>query len=214
MGMHYKEEFGATLKKVDLLLGICKPPKRVDVSTAEGLIDRALVICEASEFAVLSNKDLDGNVTSRMIEPFKTVLDPCGGPVLSFNTNKLSRKFKQLKKDPMVTVTYMDKKRLAYVTFVGEARQIEGPESKRYWIPSLTLFYPEGNDEAKGSRFTAWEVVPKSLTICDISHGVVSTRQDWNPPELVRDAKEGTWSVVSTGKEAAAAAAAAVVKSR
>ena len=77
----------------------------------------------------------------------------------------------------------MDKKNLAYVVFKGEASP--GAESQKYWCSSLLLFYPEG-DEVMGSRFTAWEVKPEQISMCDISQNITPTREDWRPPELAR----------------------------
>ena len=170
------------------------------MTSAKDLIKQAVVICDASEFAVLSNKGRDGSISSRMIEPFKTVLDKEGSPVVSFNTNKLSRKYEELKQNPQVTVTYMDQSNLAYVVFKGEAKQVKAPDSQKYWCSSLLLFYPEGGDEAKGSRFTAWEMKPHYISMCDVSQNVIPTQKDWRPPELRKGEKDGSWAVVCKGR--------------
>ena len=199
LGMSRKEEFEALRNKAAVAMGM-KTKAPVDITSAKDLIGQAVNICDASEFAVLSNKGSDGTVSSRMIEPFKTVLDKDGSPILSFNTNKLSRKFEELKRNPEVTVTYMDKNNLAYAVFKGTAVQVSpGPDSDKYWCSSLLLFYPEGGDVSKGSRFTAWEMRPKQISMVDVSENVTPTDRDWRPPELQRGDK-GVWSVICSGR--------------
>lgn len=198
LGMSRKEEFEALRNKAAAAMGM-KTKAPVDITSAKDLIGQAVSICDASEFAVLSNKGRDGTVSSRMIEPFKTVLDKDGSPILSFNTNRLSRKFEELQKNPEVTVTYMDKNNLAYAVFKGEAKQVSASDSDKYWCSSLLLFYPEGGDASKGSRFTAWEMRPKQISMVDVSENVTPTDRDWRPPEIQRGDK-GVWSVICSGR--------------
>lgn len=200
LGMNRKKDFEDLGNKCRAALGMATSKTPVDMNSAKDLMKQAVTICDASEFAVLSNKGKDGSIASRMIEPFKTVLDEEGSPIVSFNTNKLSRKYEELKKNPQVTVTYMDKNNLAYVVFKGEAKQVQAPESQKYWCSSLLLFYPEGGDEAKGSRFTAWEVKPEQISMCDISQNVTPTQEDWRPPELRKGAKSSSWEIVCKGR--------------
>ena len=82
LGMNRKEDFQDLGNKCRAALGMATSKTPVDMSSAKDLIKQAVTICDASEFAVLSNKGKDGSIASRMIEPFKTVLDEEGSPIV------------------------------------------------------------------------------------------------------------------------------------
>jgi hypothetical protein len=63
------------------------------------------------------------------------------------------------------------------------------------------MFYPEGNDESAGSRFTTWKVVPRRITALSFTDGVTSNRRDGRPPELEYDDLNGRWELVCNGRE-------------
>lgn len=160
---------------------------------------------DSGEFAVLSTtSSSDGFVSSRLIQPFPVEFDPVSGkPVIYFNTNKLSRKVEDMTKSPQVTLTYVSEKHMSYVAWRGPVRRISYPESTKHWNDSLYMFYPEGNNEAKGSRFTTWVLEPNNVQMVAVVDNMASERDDWRPPEIALDGSSTGWVLVCDGKDKA-----------
>jgi hypothetical protein len=115
---------------------------------------------ECGEFAVLSTTVSPATSTSssspkkpfprsRMIQPFQVEIDETRSgstpsPVIYFNTNRLSRKFKELNENENVTLTYVNPKQRCYICYEGVCERVPYPQSTRHWRDWLYVFYPEG----------------------------------------------------------------------
>ena len=173
------------------------------LTSAKQLMRKAVgVTRDSGKFAILSTTSSeDGHVASRLIQPFPVEFDPVSGlPVVYFNTNKLSRKFDDMNKCPDVALTYMNEKNMSYVTYRGQVRRIAYPQSTQHWHDGLYMFYPEGNNEEKGSRFTTWVLVPRSIQMVSVADGLVSERDDWRPPEVCLDSASTNWILTCNGQ--------------
>ena len=179
------------------LLPRTEAQKQKRVKTAQDLVDYAVSITErAGEFAILSTVNEEGGVCSRMIQPFPVEFDSIAGdPCIYFNTNLLSRKVKQMRANSQCTVTYVNPKEMAYVTWQGQVVQVEDKTvAKKHWKDWLLVFYPEGPD---GHRFSTWTLRPHKIQVVSVTEGIVSGREDWQPPEVVKSPM-GKWERVDT----------------
>ena len=199
----------------------------IDVNNSKDLLNKAIKLTKnAGEFAVLSTIDSENKVQSRMIQPFEieennnnddddvddnnnnnhitTKNDnntTINNPVVYFNTNLKSRKFKQMKNNNNVTLTYLLPTQMACVTLIGTVEEIPYPASTKHWQSWLTVFYPEGNNPNNGSRFTTWKLSPNKIQLVSVTDGLISKRQDWKPPELIK--KDNNWEIFCNGQEEA-----------
>ena len=163
---------------------------------AEGLLKTAVTCTKrCGEFAVLSTTNKEGGVSSRLIQPFELELENDNplDPVIYFNTNLLSRKTAQMRANSKVTLTYVNTKEMAYVCWEGDAAQIQDKTAaKKHWREWLRVFYPEGPD---GNRFSTWVVKPQKVQVVNVTANLVSGREDWRAPEIIRlgDNKKTGW---------------------
>ena len=104
-----------------------------------------------------------------------------------------------MKNNNNITLTYLLPKQMACVTLIGTVEQIPYPASIKHWQSWLTVFYPEGNNPDKGSRFTTWKLIPKNIQLVSVTDGLISKRQDWKPPELIKN--NSGWEVLCNGQE-------------
>ena len=63
------------------------------------------------------------------------------------------------------------------------------------------MFYPEGNNEEAGSRFTTWRIRPDKFTLISYKDQVGSQRKDSRPPEMRMNRATKQWYVHCSGKE-------------
>jgi general stress protein 26 len=137
------------------------------------------------KYGVLSTAHPLTTVASRTIQPFEVEFNDQGNPEIYFNTNKYARKVPQLEANQDVTLAYLDQNRMCCVTYTGKCERMPYPESTRHWRDWLWVIFPEGNDESQGSRFTTWRVRPHTINYVNLSEGIVSSRYDGRPPEIV-----------------------------
>jgi general stress protein 26 len=168
------------------------------------MMKKAVDNSNSCKFAVLSTTDVFSNpntqrISSRAIQPFPIEFDQDGNPIIFFNTNKLSRKVVDMNGSPFVSISYLNEKNMSCITYMGIVERIPYPESTMHWKDWLYLFYPEGNDEENGSRFTTWKIKPDKLTIVAYNESLGSTRNDARPPELRKI--QGKWQVYCSGRE-------------
>lgn len=162
-------------------LGVRRDP----LSSVDNYMHAAVEVTNSLKFGVLSTAHPVTSVASRTIQPFEVEFDAQGNPEIYFNTNKHARKVTQLQTNHDVALAYLDQNRMCCVTYTGRCERVPYPQSTRHWRDWLWVIYPEGNDESQGSRFTTWRVKPHTINYVNLSEGVVSSRFDGRPPEIV-----------------------------
>ena len=98
-------------------------------------------------------------------------------------------------------MTYLNQSDMSCISFSGKCERVPYPESTKHWEDWLYMFYPEGNDESAGSRFSTWRVVPSRITVVSFPESVTSTRKDNRPPELVYNSNTEVWEMVCNGRD-------------
>lgn len=166
----------------------------------QGWLEHAISIAKSSEpYAVLSTSNPDA-ICTRIIEPHSIEFDEHENRhVIYFNTSSKSRKCRDMEVNPQVSLTYLDFKKLRYVTFSGKVHRVPFPESTNYWMSHLIAYYPEGNSEH--SSFSTWKIIPHTISFVDFSEGIVSNRKDFRAPEIQYRDDEKKWLLVCDGRE-------------
>jgi len=97
-------------------------------------------IIDAAGNCALITLDKEGQSRARTMDPFT----PEDDFTIWFGTNTKSRKVKQIKNNPRVTLYYFDKPSSSYVTIHGKAVIVDGAkEKKQYWKKEWSAFYPD-----------------------------------------------------------------------
>ena len=174
-----------------------QPPKQ-PASSSELLQAVRSVTKDAGSFAVLSTRNANEGVSSRVVllqDPFG-LEDSADGKGLRviFNTNLLSKKVVQMRNQPQCSLLFFNPKKLEFVSYEGQCKQITQSDAKHvWWREWLRLFYPEGPD---GSRFSVWELRPEKVQLVSGGKGLESTREDWQSPELRLNHSTKLWERV------------------
>lgn len=193
IGSSHPDKFEFYKNKVKNIFGSEEDKTSPSKWNATELLQAAIKETKASgEFAVLSTINKDGGVSSRLIQPFEVEGDlENNEPLIYFNTNLLSRKAAEMAANSKVSLSYVNHRSMSYVTWQGNAIRIPKPQDKNHWREWLYVFYPEGPD---GNRFSTWKVVPEKVQVVSITENLVSTQENWAPPEVVRDSPgSGEW---------------------
>jgi len=145
-------------------------------SAQDTLIQTAREIMATARYCSLITVDSSGQPQARIMEPFL----PDEKMIVWFGTNPKSRKVRQIRNDPRVTLFYFDKPGLGYVSIIGSAKLINGPAAKkRYWKEQWKGFYPD-----RDTDYLLISVVPQKMEIVSIKHHIFSKQKSWAAPTV------------------------------
>jgi general stress protein 26 len=142
----------------------------------ERLLEVAREIMKAARYCALITLDSSGRAQARTMDAFP----PDNDMVVWFGTNPLSRKVKEIERDPRVTLYYFDHKLQGYATILGRARLVDDPEEKRVrWKDDWKEFYPDRNKD-----YLLIAVIPERIEVVSPKHGVAGGNAGWTPPSV------------------------------
>ena len=109
--------------------------------TAEHVVAVARAILDTAEFCFLTTHGDSEPTSTRLMHHFKPEADL----TVWFGTSLTSRKVREIRSNPRVTVACLDPQRPAYAVLVGPVTVEERAEQwRRYWREDWQTFWPEG----------------------------------------------------------------------
>jgi len=152
---------------------VVKDPSKVELMTA------AREIMTAAGTCALITLDKEGRPRVRVMDPF----NPESDFTIWFGTNPKSRKVDQIKKNPKVTLYYLDSDASGYVMIHGIAQLINGQKEKeKYWKDAWKNFYPN-----KPEDYLLIKVSPEWMEVISVTRGINGDPTTWKPPIVLFD---------------------------
>ena len=146
-------------------------------TSREQLLANAREIMATARYAALITTGTNGRINARTMDPFP----PDAEMVIWFGTNPRSRKVRELRRNPRVTIYYADPVAQAYVSIQGTARFVNVRAVKaRRWKDVWKDFYP---DREKGYLLIA--VKPERLEIINVKTGLTGDPTSWAPHSVI-----------------------------
>ena len=116
--------------------------QEVQLSTSkhDTLLSVAREYMQAVRYCALITVDSSGHPNVRAMDPFP----PDENMVVWFGTNRNSRKVREIRNNPRVTLYYSDDKGAGYVAIIGTATLVDDPKEKDiWWKEEWTEFYKD-----------------------------------------------------------------------
>ncbi len=127
-----------------------------------------------ARYTALITLDSAGRPSVRTMDPFA----PDENMVVWLATNPRSRKVREIRRNPRVTLYYFNRDAQEYVTIHGRARLVNDPKLKeRWWKDEWKSFYP---DRAKDYLLIV--VRPERLEVISEKKGIFGDAKTWTPP--------------------------------
>lgn len=146
-------------------------------TTQTKLISVAREIMQAAKTCALITLDDEGNTRVRTMDPFL----PEENFTVWLGTNSNSRKVKQIKKHPGVTLYYLDSDASGYVVIEGTAELIDNKEAKKkWWKKEWEAFYPN-----KADTYLLIKITPQWMEVSSTPRGILSDPLTWQPQKVV-----------------------------
>ena len=143
------------------------------------LINAAREIMSSAETCALITLDHEGRPRVRAMDPFL----PESDFTVWFGTNIKSRKVEQIKKDPRVTLYYLEKDGSGYVMVHGIAQIVNNQKEKdKRWKVEWEAFYPN-----KSEDYLLIKVSPEWMEVISYAHGVIGDPITWESPKVIFD---------------------------
>ncbi len=151
-------------------------------SINSNLLNAAREIMAAAGTCALISLDENDSPMVRTMDPFL----PESDFTVWFGTNAKSRKVSQIKKNPKVTLYYLDKDASGYVVIHGKAQLVnDEKEKEKRWKAEWEAFYPD-----KTESYLLIKVTPEWMEVLSYTRGIVSDPINWQPPLVVFDSKK------------------------
>lgn len=140
------------------------------------LLAAAKDIMERTRFCALITLDETGHPRVRTMDPFM----PDEKMVIRMGTRHGTRKTKDIKKDPRVTLYYDHPEKAGYVVVFGTAKLIDEPEAKAKWFKEeWAQFYTDRDKE-----YVLIEVTPIKIEVLDYTKGIMGDQNTWVPQSV------------------------------
>ncbi|MFQ5630227.1 MAG: pyridoxamine 5'-phosphate oxidase family protein [bacterium] len=151
-------------------------------SERDTLMAAALEIMEASRYCALITLDPTGRPHARTMDPFP----PENDMIIWFGTSSKSRKVKEIRHDPRVSLYYADPGGGGYVVIAGTAFLVdEAKEKQKRWKDEWEEFYSDQKD-----NYILIKVIPENLEILSYKHGILGDAVTWRTPSIDFKTKE------------------------
>ena len=139
-------------------------------------IQAAREILAAASTCALITLDKEGRPRVRAMDPFPVENDF----TVWFGTNANSRKVDQIRKDPRVTLYYLDRDASGYVMIHGTAQLIDDRlEKEKRWKKAWEAFYPD-----KTNSYLLIRVSPSWMEVSSAPRGLHGDTQTWEPSSV------------------------------
>jgi general stress protein 26 len=155
-------------------LVLAQAPPASQASRAD-VIAAARDVMEKAVYSTFITIAEDGQPQARVVDPTLPDLNL----TIWIGTNSLTRKVKDIQRDPRVTLLYFHAASASYVTVIGRAAVVtDAGEKERRWKKSWAPFYPNG---FRGADFTLIRVTPSRLEVSSPSRKMMSDPKTWLP---------------------------------
>ena len=145
------------------------PPTPAQIRTA------AFDVMKAARYCTLITVDEDGQPQARIVDPL--IADSEGAIWIA--TNPLTRKVKEIEKNPRVALMFFNAAANEYVTVRATAKVVTDPSRKAaHWKPEWNAFY---KDQSRGPDFMLFELTPTRFEVSSARHQMNNDPKTWRP---------------------------------
>ena len=142
----------------------------------DALISAAREIMTSARYCALITNG-SGGVNTRAMDPFP----PEDDMTVWFGTNSRSRKVRDIRRHPRVTLYYFNRDNQEYVVLSGVARVVNDPKEKaKRWKDEWNSFYPN-----RAKDYLLIEFKPDTLEVVSEKKKIFGDPVTWKPPRVV-----------------------------
>lgn len=154
------------------------------MSEVDRLLEIVRKIVESQNYCTLITANEQGSPNARVVQP----LPPEADFTHWFGTSPRSRKARDIRQHPAVTILYFAAHGMSYVTLQGEARLVDNlNERQTHWAEGWRMFFPDGPE---GDDYTLIQFKPARIELMSFEHNVTPAPFGLLPAVLLRQGGE------------------------
>lgn len=139
-------------------------------------------VMKVARYCTLITIGEDGQPQARIVDPL--IAESEGSIWMA--TNPLTRKVKEIERDPRVVLTFFNAAAGEYVTVRATATVVTDPARKAaHWKPEWNAFYKE---QTRGADFMLFELRPTRFEVSSPRHKMNNDPKTWRP--VILDVRE------------------------
>jgi general stress protein 26 len=148
------------------------------VPDRDKIISAAKAIMKKSHYCSMITNLKKDFPQARAIDPFL----PDDDMVVLVGTKSVTRKVEQIKKDPHVTLFYLNPDGSGYVSLMGKATLLNDVNTKKnYWKKEWDSFY---RDKNLGDDYLLIQIKPVRIEVVSYSDGILNDPVSWRPASI------------------------------
>ena len=141
----------------------------------DALIAAAREIMTSARYCALIT-DGSAGMHARTMDPFP----PEDDMTVWLGTNSRSRKVREIRRHPKVTLYYFNRENEEYVVLTGVARLVNDPKQKaKWWKDEWNSFYPN-----RAKDYLLIEFKPETLEVVSEKKKIFGDSVTWKPPRV------------------------------
>ena len=141
----------------------------------DAILAAATDIMRIARFCTMVTVGADGQPQARIVDPFAPEADF----TIWIATNPLTRKVRDIRRNPRVTLLYFNQAGSEYVTVIGAARLETDPRQKAArWKADWAGLY---KDENRGDDYALLRVRASRLEVSSVGRGLNNDATTWRP---------------------------------
>lgn len=142
----------------------------------DSLMFAASEIIDSARICTMATIDELGQPRVRPMDPFPPEKDM----TIWLGTNRRTRKVSDIRRNPSVSLCYLDPQWMGYVTIYGDARIVDDPEEMKHrWKPEW-----EQQFKNKDAEYILIEVKPRKMEVINYRLGIAGDPDTWLPPSV------------------------------
>lgn len=135
----------------------------------------AFNVMKAARYCTMITNGEDGQPQARIVDPLIAEADGS----IWVATNPLTRKVREIERDPRVTLMFFNPAAGEYVTVLAKATVVTDASQKgARWKPEWKPFY---KDQSRGPDFMLFEIRPFQLEVSSPRHKMANDPKTWRP---------------------------------
>lgn len=168
---------GCLFASLSLTVAVSSPVWAQETAAAEQtrVMQAAAELMRSAGYCALVTMDAAGQPQARAMDPFPPEEDM----TVWLGTHAGTRKVDQIRRNPKVTLFYLEPSGRGYVTLIGDAEMVDDPAEKaQRWKEAWQPFYRDGN---RGEDYLLIRVRPRRLEVVSLIHGIAAEPDAWKP---------------------------------
>jgi general stress protein 26 len=161
----------------------------MNTMTTDQLLDAVRKLIKSTEYCFFITEHKDGHPHARLMQPYEPEIDFS----VYFGASPRSRKIREIRRKPKVSIAFYNQQETAYVSMLGAATVVENSALRqKYWRSNWNDLFPGGPES---DEYVLIKFVPERIEMMNYAHQAMPQPYSLHPMLLVR--RGDAWAITT-----------------